>query len=255
MSKPAEKLLVSQQQALWDYLDALLREIPEDYPEAPAAAADQEIQDWDPTALAADAGPKPGQAPLEAPEAPLLEPPREAPPQPVEEEAEATPTAPPVGEGESPADGPPAWSRPQFQALLFKVDGLTLAVPLVKLHSVIPWPEDGVTAMPNQPRWCFGLLRYREQNVRIVDTGTLVIPEDKRASMEPEQPKHILVVGDGRWGLACSAIGDVIKLAPTEVKWRGGQGRRPWLAGTVLGHLCALLDTEAFAEMLKGRGR
>lgn len=256
MSKPAEKLLVDQQRALWDYLDALLQEIPEDLDEAaeppvveavapapvevaeaveevqewevePVVAVADEIQEWEPEPMVALA-----ETPaVEAEEAPVVEAPAIA----------AAPEPAPVEEI------PPPWSKPDFQALLFKVGGLSLAVPLVKLHSVIPWPAEGVTAMPKQPAWCFGLLRYRDQNVRIVDTEGLVIPDGKRA--DRMVPKHILVVGDGQWGLACSSIGNVVKLDPEEVKWRTSGGRRPWLAGTVLNHLCALLDTEAFAAM------
>ena len=255
MSKP-QAVLVSQQQALWDYLDALLQEIPEEQPEAAvqaapvAAVVEPEIQEWDPQLLSASEC-------LPEPVDPV---------QPVRLEAAADRVEPPIVHAETapearpepalPAEdptAPPEWARSGFQALLFKVNGLTLAVPLIKLHSVIPWPEQGLTAMPNQPAWCFGLLRYRDQNVRVVDTATMVIPDDKRAAMEAAEPRHLLIVGDGRWGLACSAVGDVVKLGPQEVKWRSRGGRRPWLAGTVLGHLCALMDTEAFAEMLAER--
>jgi purine-binding chemotaxis protein CheW len=254
MSKPG-RVLVEQRQALWDYLDALLQEIPEDLPkEAPAA----EIQEWDSAMLAA-AEPvpvaevvvepvpvAPVQVPTPKPIAPAVEIVAPSKPKPV-----AAPQPAPTVQPEL----PPAWSKPEFQALLFKVGGLTLAVPLVKLNSVIPWPEEGVTPIPNQPVWCYGLMRHREQNMRVVDTATLVIPEDKREDAEAFEPRHVLIIGDGRWGLACSAIGDVVRLGPQEVKWRSGQGRRPWLAGTVLGHLCALLDTEAFAAMLAAGGR
>ena len=65
----------------------------------------------------------------------------------------------------------------------------------------------------------------------------------------------MLVVGDGAWGLACHGIGEVLKLGGQDVKWRTAKGKRPWLAGTVLGHLCALVDTEAFGDMSGGRGR
>lgn len=264
MAKPQPKLLVEQQQALWDYLDALLQEIPEDLDEdepAPVVVVSEaepqpeEIQSWDPEALAPAAdveevAPEPPSVELAPGPEVVVEPEPEVA---VEVEVVPRPVAAQPLAAEPPAtepEGPPEWTRPDFQALLFKVDGLTLAVPLVKLHSVIPW-SDSITPLPNQPDWCRGIVRYREQNVKVVDTGRLVIPEDKRAQLEPQPPKHVLIVGDGKWGLACTALGEVVKLEPDEVKWRSGSGRRPWLAGTVLGHLCALLDTEAFAGMLK----
>lgn len=243
-------LLAAPQEALWNYLDALLQEIPQDQPEP------DEIQDWDPAAMA------PAQVALVAPAPVRVAEPESEPevvlePEPVV--AEAEPLVIEAAEAvdqlpETIQQEQPDWATGEFQALLFSVGGLTLAVPLVTLHSVLPWPEEGVTPMPNQPAWCVGLMRYREQNVRIVDTGTMVIPSD-RAELKPEEePQHILIVGDGKWGLACNAIGSVVKLMPNDVRWRSG-GQRPWLAGTVLSHLCALIDTQAFAHMLTAAGK
>lgn len=145
------------------------------------------------------------------------------------------------------AGGPPEWAQEGFQALLFNVGPLRLAVPLVRLHGVLPWPET-IAAMPGQPSWSLGLMRHRERNVRVVDTASLVgVPTG--AGQRPP-PANVLIVGDGGWGLAADAIGEVLRLEPTEVKWRSAQGRRPWLAGTLLERLCALLDTDAFAGML-----
>lgn len=255
MSRP---VLVEPQQAMWDYLDALLREIPKTEPEAAAepeavvAAAAPEIQDWDPAALDQEA------AALEAPagQAVTALAPAEqiAPTTPSRTESAVELEAEGVKVLAAESRRPPAvpeWAQDGFQALLFQVSGLTLAVPLVKLHSVIPWPESDLAGMPHRPDWCLGLLRHREQTLTVVDTATLVIPADKRAGRELSAPQHILVVGDGRWGLACTRLGDVVRLGPQEVKWRTAGGRRPWLAGTVLGHLCALMDTEAFAQMLE----
>jgi purine-binding chemotaxis protein CheW len=237
-----QKLLAAPQEALWNYLDALLQEIPPDL--LPADGAEEEIQEWDPAALEVAAAPA-----VALPELPLQTAvlPQVAP-------VVVPESGPAVAAGDTAAAADagarPAWADGEFQALLFSVGGLNLAVPLVTLHSVLPWPEQGVTPMPNQPDWCFGLLRYRERNVRVVDTGTMVIPPDRKAAVPVEPPQHILIVGDGDWGLACNTIGSVVRLGAEDVRWRASGGQRPWLAGTVLAHLCALIDTQAFAQML-----
>ena len=41
-----------------------------------------------------------------------------------------------------------------------------------------------------------------------------------------------------------------IRLDPSEVKWRSQRTQRPWLAGTVIEHMCALLDVAALAELI-----
>ena len=56
---------------------------------------------------------------------------------------------------------------------------------------------------------------------------------------------------NGTWGLACDSVGEVIDLSMEQVKWRSSRSKRRWLAGTVLEHMCAIIDPPAFAEMLK----
>jgi purine-binding chemotaxis protein CheW len=34
------------------------------------------------------------------------------------------------------------------------------------------------------------------------------------------------------------------------VKWRTQRNQRPWLAGTVIEHMCALVDVTALAELI-----
>ena len=97
-------------------------------------------------------------------------------------------------------DGVPDWATTRFQALLFDVAGLTLAVPLIKLKGVVP-NEAGLTPMRG-------------------------------------------------WALACDSIGEVIDLETKDVKWRGANGKRAWLAGTVIEQMCALLDIDALTDEL-----
>ena len=148
--------------------------------------------------------------------------------------------------------GIPVWAEQAFQCLLFNVSGLTLAVPLVKLNSVIPWSKKLVET-PNQTDWYLGLVNHLGSNVKVIDTALMVLPENRRANIEldpAERFSHILLVDNGRWGLACDTIGDVIWLNAEEVKWRKNKTQRAWLAGTALEHLCAVMDTEVFADML-----
>lgn len=143
----------------------------------------------------------------------------------------------------------PAWAQPDFPVQLFEVGRLTLAMPLLKLYGVVPWREP-ISAIPNQPRWCHGMFRYHDRDVAVIDTERLVLPKGhQRPDQEAADAAHILLVGDGRWGVACRSVGEVIRLTPEEVKWRSDRGRRPWLAGTVLNRRCAVMDTEAFAAM------
>lgn len=149
----------------------------------------------------------------------------------------------------------PEWAEQRFQCLLFKVSGLSLAVPLVKLNSVIAWDEN-ITETPNQTDWYLGLIQHLQKQVKVIDTALLVLPENRREALElasADRLGHILLVDDYKWGLACDSIGDVVWLTKDEVKWRQNKQTRPWLAGTSLQHLCAIMDTDVFANMLNNR--
>lgn len=155
---------------------------------------------------------------------------------------------PPTGEP-GPDSALAAWAYPKFQAQLFKVGRLRLALPVIKLHAVVPWC-DGIQAQPNQPSWCHGLLSYQGREVRVIDTATLVLPADRTMLMGHDREGFILIVGDGCWGLACHGVEEVMSLAWDEVKWRSRRGRRRWLAGTVLERMCAVLDIDALTDLV-----
>jgi purine-binding chemotaxis protein CheW len=71
--------------------------------------------------------------------------------------------------------------------------------------------------------------------------------------VEPEQPiayQSIVVLGDSHWALAVNNADQSVHLQPADIRWRKHSGKRPWLAGTVLDRLCALLDVGVLIAML-----
>lgn len=238
MSDSDEKKSSQQEAAIHDYLQGLLQEATEPVTQPAAAPELQEVQ---PKTVGLEA------LIAEIPEI-VVQPKLES--KPLKTVALAEP------EVEKPLAEPeclvPDWAQSEFQCLLFKVSGLTLAVPLIKLNGVIPWSEK-ITETPNQTDWFLGLVPNQDINVKVIDTALLVMPENRRGSIietPAERFSHIILVDDGRWGLACDSIGDVIWLSQDKVKWRKSKIQRPWLEGTALDYLCALLNTEAFADML-----
>lgn len=215
MSTPTKErpvLLLDQQLALGAYLNSLLC--------PPGAPVQQETQPSEPTAVEpSSAGdPPPHPAPVAAP-------------------------------------APRQWAAGRFPCLRFQVAGVTLAVSLQRLNGVLPWPADGVSPMPGHAPWFLGLLYHQGRQVKVIDTAWHVLPPDRRQSPQgdAEAPRfrNIVLIGDGQWGLACDNVEEVMQLEPDAVKWRSAHGRRPWLAGTVIAHMCALLDADAFAQVLE----
>ncbi len=154
----------------------------------------------------------------------------------------------------APVDGVPEWAAGPFQALLFKVSGLTLAVPLAELSGVQEWDKKAVTPMLGNIEWYLGLTDYRGRQAPVVDTAQLVLPPDRLEKLvagDTERLGHVVFIQDGAWGLACDSVEDVISLEHDAVKWRSSRTKRRWLAGTVLEHMCAIIDPPAFADMLR----
>jgi len=148
----------------------------------------------------------------------------------------------------------PSCENEPFQVLLFEVAGLKLAVPLAELSGVIEW-NDSVTEMPGHADFYMGILQHLGHKIAVIDTAKMVLPSNKLSALAGNNPrervKHIVLIDDYRWGLACDNIGDVITLQPDEVRWRTSRTTRGWLAGTVIEHMCALLNSEGFSSMLK----
>lgn len=153
--------------------------------------------------------------------------------------------------------GKPAWAEHEFQAMLFKVAGLTLAVPLVDLNGVIEWDEEIITEMPGHADFYLGLMNHLGKNVPLVDTAKLVLPPDKLKLLAGDDPlarlSRVVLIHDNAYGLACDDVNEVIILKPEDVRWRTSRTQRRWLAGTVIEHMCALIDAREFASLLQAR--
>ncbi|OEY68033.1 chemotaxis protein CheW [Marinobacter sp. X15-166B] len=165
--------------------------------------------------------------------------------------AAAEPAALPESTGRpdihEPADQP-EWAGRPFECLIFKVAGLQLAVPLVLLGA-IQRLDDAVTPLPGSPAWYMGMLPGADRNIRVVDTAQWVmagrVPADARADY-----RFVIRLNDSEWGLACDQVAQSFTLRPEQVKWRTARSKRPWLAGTVTSHMCALIDVGAMASLL-----
>jgi purine-binding chemotaxis protein CheW len=150
-------------------------------------------------------------------------------------------------------DGRPVWAAEPFECLLFDVAGLTLAVPLVCLGSIYPLAGHDLTPLFGQPDWFLGILPGQNGNLKVLDTARWVMPERYRDDYR-EGLQYVISVQGYEWGLAVHQVSRSVRLDPSEVKWRSHRQQRPWLAGTVIDQMCALLDVAALAELIASGG-
>lgn len=156
---------------------------------------------------------------------------------------------PPLMGPEPALPGRPEWAQEPFECLLFDVAGLTLAVPLVCLGSIYPLEGQELTPLFGQPDWFLGILPSQAGNLKVLDTARWVMPDRYRDDFR-EGLQYVISVQGYEWGLAVHQVSRSIRLDPNEVKWRSQRTQRPWLAGTVIEHMCALLDIASLAELI-----
>lgn len=240
--KPAQQLL-DPEHALRAYLEALLNEVPDELPdeepdERPAAAVSAPAETV--TRIAPGPARRPqvvvAQVVTPAPVAPAV-----TAPQPVPVKVAET----------APVSSPdlPDWTRNEFQALSFKVAGITLATPLLRLGGIIELSEE-MTILPGYSSWVMGVLVNRGQQVQVVDLAQIILPEGHAAPMEParQRARYVLLVNDGKFGLAADNLEQILTLRPDDVRWRTSLGKRPWLAGMVIQQMCAVLDIDCLTR-------
>jgi purine-binding chemotaxis protein CheW len=142
----------------------------------------------------------------------------------------------------------PEWSEQPFECLIFTVAGLQLAVPLILLGAIHRIEEE-IRPIPGSPRWYMGIRPDRDHNLRVVDTAEWImagrVPPDAR-----DNYRFVIRLDNSDWGLACDDVAQSFTLRPDEVRWRTARSKRPWLAGTVIDQMCALIDVRTMADLL-----
>lgn len=265
-----EQAMAPLNRELQDYLDQLLREASVDAASpAPDTHAEPQAGESRPPAprrseIAVERPYAEPQLRL-APHLPPIAPPVAEPGGAVETDTEAEPLRPTVAAepivdrihaaGEQMAVAAPAaptvqsaWRDAAFEALLFRAGGLTLAVPLTLLGAIRPLDE-APTPLFGQARWFMGMLPNKEGTLRIVDTAQVIMEERYRAEMRAGY-RYVISLHGSDWALAVDEIGDAVTLQPNHIRWRSPSGKRPWLAGTVVEQMCALLDVRGLDTVL-----
>ncbi|MGC8119378.1 chemotaxis protein CheW [Marinobacter sp. VGCF2001] len=238
--------LAAPEAAIASYLDELLHT-------ATHTALQEEQVKTEPEPVVAKPGPVRTEEPAEVPRTraqvrPAVKEPVVVQKAPASVKVEApTPAPAPGKEGDVPP-ARPDWSEEPFECLIFTVAGLQLAVPLVLLGAIHRIEEE-IRPIPGSPRWYMGIRPDQQHNLRVVDTAEWImagrVPPGAR-----DNYRFVIRLDDSEWGLACDDVAQSFTLKPDEVRWRTARSKRPWLAGTVVDHMCALIDVRTMAHLL-----
>lgn len=135
----------------------------------------------------------------------------------------------------------PDWGRSEFQAVCFRIGRMVLAAPLAEVRRIERLDDSTkVTALPGKPDWFQGIARFQGETIQLADTDLLI--GGKRAAPVEGDRRHVLLLNEGRWGLVCGDIVDLVRLCDGDVRWRANRKRRAWAAGTIIDRLCVLVE-------------
>ena len=143
-----------------------------------------------------------------------------------------------------------SWANTGVECLLFSVSGLKLAVPLPLLGGVHEIGDNEISPLFGQPDWYLGLCNTEQGSVQVIDTAKFIMPE-RGGSLKDSGFNYLIQLDKSPWVMGCQSIDDTVRLEASENKWRGDRGKRPWLAGTVIDKMCALLDVSGLLELVE----
>ncbi len=223
MMKKKDNTLLKPEQAVESYLDNLLQEIPAESSEAKPLELKDNIVLLPDFEIAEEVNDPAVEETIEADSSTIV----------TAHEVAEEEEAPQESSKERKLD----FSYP-IQCLMFQAANTQLSIPLIELGSVVPW-VDNMTQLPSSQHWSLGVLQHRERNIRVVDTAGIL--NIKKSNTDENHPRHILVFGEGDWGLSCDSLGEVVNVESDDIQWSGPKS--PGLnMGTIKSSLAQLLD-------------
>ena len=150
-----------------------------------------------------------------------------------------------AGNVPDPDSEPQSSGVPAYQ--LIRIGGVTLGIANDAIDEITALPTAAAPAK-GDPAWVLGSYETAQGESTIIDTAAVLIPGN--AGRVAAGGSHIVQLKGQPWALACDAIGDVLRPDPGQVTWRGAEGKRLWLAGTIRTPSCALLDIGELIKLL-----
>jgi len=135
-----------------------------------------------------------------------------------------------------------------FQTLIFEVNNLQLAVPLIKLGCIVNISEQKITPLVGTPDWFLGLVPNERGNLMVVDTQRFLMPE--RAINDDRHYDYLIVLDNSQWALACHNVGDAKNINASDIRWSIKSSKKPWFAGMVVEYMSALIEVDSLINLL-----
>ncbi len=142
----------------------------------------------------------------------------------------------------------PPWATTSFSALYFRSAGLHLYLPLAAIRG-IKNVGNRVEPIVAGKEWIAGRLKYKAQDITVVDTGKLLIDSSKRTLKyrHLDENAYVILLDDGSFGLSCDMVGQVKQLSRSDINWRASSKENNYLHGMLKREVAGLLDVRRIA--------
>ncbi|MDH3326671.1 MAG: hypothetical protein OEM38_08140 [Gammaproteobacteria bacterium] len=141
----------------------------------------------------------------------------------------------------------PEWASTEIgeiKCLSVVVEGLNVLIPADAIFS-IQSATNQLKPSTRMPTWIYELdddCDGEQDAIQIVNTKKLIFDGVKTRRINSKTRTYVILIDDGSWGMSCDGIGEVINLKNDDVKWRGKNTKRRWLAGTSCAYGAIILD-------------
>ena len=146
-------------------------------------------------------------------------------------------------------NGRPLLAQRKFECVLFKVSGLTVALPSVELEGIYPMAIESLV-VKDKGLSSMGLLSITNGPISVIDTASVVMPEQYDGAMR-ERFNYVVAIKGMSWGLAVDSIVGAHVQDIAAVTWRSDRTTRPWLAATVTEHAIAIVEVNLLNAMFQ----
>jgi purine-binding chemotaxis protein CheW len=147
----------------------------------------------------------------------------------------------------------PEMATESMTVLSFRVQGLTLAIPLKDFSGVQVISEE-LEPVESELEWFVGELTQMGRRVRIIDTYRLTIPIERRKDTGENDSavgKTLILFNKGQYGMLCDERDSVQKINGSDINWTTASSKRPWLAATVPSKCVAIMNIDQIIKLIK----
>lgn len=154
---------------------------------------------------------------------------------------------------DTPVELVPDYASDRFTMMAFRVNNMKMLVSVTELLNVKK-AEGKLQGLPGRPEWLYQYQKPEGGTGFIAHGGALCASDGETCSLEQDiSNKYIVWMLNGRFGVLCDDVQEMVDINKRQVAWRGSKAHRPWCAGTIRSMKAVLLDAESLWQMIDGQ--